>query len=109
MKQSRFSDIEYQSEKKTTREEKFLSEIDRVLPWKLLLKPIQKHYPKAGNGRRSIGSEIMLRIYFMQQWYQLSNPAMEDSLYNIEAIRRIDEKNISINRAISIHSGADSQ
>jgi len=88
MKQSSFSDLEYQAKKKTTRKEKFLSEMDRILPWKLLLKPIRKHYPKAGNGRPPIAPEIMLRIYFMQQWYQLSDPAMEDSLYDIESMRR---------------------
>ncbi len=88
MKQSSFSDLEYQSKKKTTRKEKFLSEMDTILPWKLLLKPIRKHYPKAGNGRPPMALETMLRIYFMQQWYQLSDPAMEDSLYDIEAMRR---------------------
>jgi len=88
MKQSSFSDLEYQSKKKTTRMEKFLSEMDAILPWKLLLKPIRKHYPKAGSGRPPMALETMLRIYFMQQWYQLSNPAMEDSLYDIEAMPR---------------------
>lgn len=88
MKQSSFSDLEYQNKKKTTRKEKFLSEMDRILPWKLLLKAIRKHYPKAGNGRPPFDPEIMLRVYFMQQWYQLSDPAMEDSLYDIESMRR---------------------
>ncbi len=88
MKQSSFSDLEYQHKKKMTRKERFLGEMDEVLPWKLLLKPIRQHYPKAGNGRRPISPEVMLRIYFMQQWYQLSDPAMEDSLYDIEAMRR---------------------
>ena len=88
MKQSSFSDLEYQSKKKTTRKEKFLSEMDAILPWKLLLQPIRKHYPKPGSGRPPMALETMLRIYFMQQWYQLSDPAMEDSLYDIEAMRR---------------------
>jgi IS5 family transposase len=88
MKQSSFSELEYQSKKKTTRKEKFLSEMDEILPWKQLLSPIRKYYPKAGNGRRPYDLEIMLRIYFMQQWYQLSDPAMEDSLYDIESMRR---------------------
>lgn len=88
MKQSSFSDLEYQNKKKTTRKERFLKEMDEIIPWKLLLKPIKKHYPKAGNGRQPFEAEIMLRIYFMQQWYQLSDPAMEDSLYDIEAMRR---------------------
>jgi len=88
MNQSSFSDLEYQSKKKTTCKEKFLSEMDAILPWKLLLKPLRKPYPKVGNGRPPMALETMLRIYFMQQWYQLSDPAMEDSLYDIEAMRR---------------------
>lgn len=88
MKQSSFSDLEYQTKKKTTRKEKFLTEMDNILPWKRLLKPIRNHYPKAGNGRPPFDPEIMLRIYFMQQWYQLSDPAMEDSLYDIGSMRR---------------------
>lgn len=88
MKQSSFSDLEYQTKKKTTRKERFLSEMDSILPWKLLLNPIRKDYPRAGNGRPPTSPETMLRIYFMQQWYQLSDPAMEDSLYDIEAMRR---------------------
>ena len=59
-----------------------------LLPWKQLLKPILRKYPKLGNGRRPISAQIMLRIYFMQQWYSLSDPAMEDSLYDIESMRR---------------------
>lgn len=88
MKQSSFSELEYETKKKVTRKERFLSEMDSILPWKQLLKPIRRHYPKAGQGRHPIGLEVMLRIYFMQQWYGLSDPAMEDSLYDIEAMRR---------------------
>jgi IS5 family transposase len=62
--------------------------MDAVLPWDLLLAPILEHYPKPGNGRRPIGALVMLRIYFMQQWYGLSDPAMEDSLYDVESMRR---------------------
>lgn len=88
MKQSSFSELEYASKKKVTRKERFLTEMDNILPWKQLLKPLRRHYPKAGQGRHPIGLEVMLRIYFMQQWYGLSDPAMEDSLYDIEAMRR---------------------
>jgi len=88
MKQSSFSDLAYTHKKKTTRKEQFLGEMDTILPWKRLLKPILKNYPEPGNGRRPISAEIMLRIYFMQQWYGLSDPAMEDSLYDIESMRR---------------------
>ena len=61
--------------------------MDEILPWALLLKPIKRHYPKAGKGRRPVGLEVMLRIYFMQQWYGLSDPAMEDSLYDVVSMR----------------------
>lgn len=61
---------------------------DQILPWQALLKPIRRHYPKSGNGRQPIGLEIMLRIYFMQQWYGLSDPSMEGSLYDVESMRR---------------------
>jgi IS5 family transposase len=88
MKQASFSDLAYETKKKITRKERFLGEMDRLLPWKRLMKPILKKYPKAGNGRPPIAAETMLRIYFMQQWYGLSHPGMEDSLYDIESMRR---------------------
>jgi len=88
MKQSGFSDLEYDLKKKKTRKELFLEEMDQILPWKELLSVIKRHYPKGQNGRPPIGLEPMLRIYFMQQWYALSDPAMEDSLYDITSMRR---------------------
>ena len=83
-----FSDAAYISKKKTTRKERFLNEMDAVLPWDALLQPILRHYPKPGPGRRPIPASVMLRIYFMQQWYHLSDPAMEDSLYDVASMRR---------------------
>ena len=62
--------------------------MDQLLPWPHLLKPILKRYPKPGQGRRPIPAAVLLRIYFLQQWYGLSDPAMEDSLYDSEAMRR---------------------
>ena len=59
-----------------------------LLPWKYLLKPVIRKYPKPGNGRRPIPPEVMLCIYFMRQWYGLIDPAMEDSLYDVEPMRR---------------------
>jgi len=88
MKQSSFSDLAFENKKKITRKERFLGEMDAILPWKQLLKPIVRKYTKPGNGRRPISAEVMLRIYFMQQWYGLSDPGMEDSLYDIESMRR---------------------
>jgi transposase, IS5 family len=83
-----FASLAYENKKKQTRREKFLEEMDKVIPWEELLKLIKGHYPKAGNGRQPIPIERMLRIYFMQQWYGLSDPAMEDALYDIESMRR---------------------
>jgi IS5 family transposase len=82
-----FSDLEYAVKKKTTRKEKFLAEMDEILPWKELLGVIRRHYPRRGHGRPPIELESMLRIYFMQQWYGLSDPSMEDSLYDITSMR----------------------
>ena len=83
-----FASLAYDSKKKKTRREKFLQEMDKVIPWKDLIQVIEKCYPKAGNGRQPMPLEMMLRIYFMQQWYALSDPAMEGAIYDIESMRR---------------------
>ena len=83
-----FASLAYENKKKKTRREKFLEEMDTVIPWEELIQDIKKYYPKAGNGRQPIPLARMLRIYFMQQWYGLSDPAMEDALYDIESLRR---------------------
>src|SRR3989304_7620481 len=83
-----FASLAYENKKKKTRREEFLAEMDKVIPWEELIQIIKKYYPKAGNGRQPMPLERMLRIYFMQQWYGLSDPAMEDALYNIESMRR---------------------
>jgi transposase, IS5 family len=73
---------------KVTKREQFLSEMDKVIPWARLVKVIAPHYPQVGNGRRPMGLEKMLRIYFLQQWYNLSDPAAEEALYDSETMRR---------------------
>ena len=83
-----FASLAYDSKQKKTRREKFLEEMDQVIPWAELLGVIKKYYPKAGNGRQPMPLERMLRIYFMQQWYGLSDPGMEDALYDSESMRR---------------------
>ena len=88
MKQPSFADLAYENKKKVTRKERFLGEMDSVLPWSVMLKPIKTKYPKGSRGRPPVPVESLLRIYFMQQWYGLSDPAMEDSLYDIESMRR---------------------
>jgi IS5 family transposase len=88
MKRTTFAGLAYESKKKKTRREKFLEEMDQVIPWKELIGIISPYYPRIGNGRHPMPLSMMLRIYFMQQWYGLSDPAMEDSLYDIESMRR---------------------
>ncbi|MFQ5544308.1 MAG: IS5 family transposase [Nitrospiria bacterium] len=88
MGQMNFSDLDWAAKKKTSRREKFLSEMNLVVPWQRLIALIAPHYPKAGAGRQPKPLEWMIRIYCLQQWYSLSDPGMEDALYDIESMRR---------------------
>jgi transposase, IS5 family len=72
---------------RTTRRAVFLAEMERVVPWPALCGLIEPVYPKAGNDRPPVGMERMLRIYFLQQWFSLSDPAMEEALYDSLAMR----------------------
>ena len=72
---------------KTTRRAVFLGEMERVVPWAALCGVIEPFYPKPGNGRPPVGVERMLRIYFLQQWFNLSDPAVEEALYDSLAMR----------------------
>jgi len=88
MKQTTFASLSWQSKGKVTRRERFLAEMNAVIPWSRLLTLIEPHYPKAGNGTQPLPMERMLRIYFMQNWFNLSDPAAEDALYDSESMRR---------------------
>src|SRR5664279_911448 len=70
-----------------SKREQFLDQMNEVVPWARLQSPVEPHYPKAGNGRRPVGLEIMLRAYFVQQWFNLSDPGMEDALYDSASLR----------------------
>lgn len=87
MNQISFSDAEYAGKRKKTRREVFLEEMELVVPWKVLLKIISPHYPVAGRGRRPYPLESMLRVHLMQNWFALSDPAMEEALYEIASLR----------------------
>jgi IS5 family transposase len=91
-----FASLAYENKKKKTRREKFLEEMNQVIPWEELLQVIKKYYPRDGNGRQPMPLERMLRLYFMQQWYGLSDPAMEDALYDIESMRRFADIDIEV-------------
>lgn len=89
MKQTTFASLAFDRKKKQTRREKFLAEMERAVPWPELLAVIEPHYPKAGRrGRQPYPLATMLRLYFLQHWYALSDPGLEDALYEIESMRR---------------------
>ena len=86
--QRTFASMAWNAKGKVTRREQFLAEMDAVMPWARLLRLIEPHYPKAGNGRQPLGLEKMLRIYCLQQWFNLSDPQAEDAIYDSESMRR---------------------
>ncbi len=87
-KQRTFAGLAWSKKGKVTRRERFLGEMNAVIPWKRLVALIEPHYPKAGRGRHPHDLEKMLRIYFMQQWFDLSDPGAEDAIYDSESMRR---------------------
>ena len=88
MSQLSFSEAEFAGKRKQTRREKFLSQMERAVPWKVFAELMEPHYPKPGNGRRPYPLETMLRIHFMQLWFSLSDPAMEEALYDSFSMRQ---------------------
>ena len=88
MEQPTFGELEYENKRRKTRREKFLERMDRLIPWGRLEGLIRPHYPKAGRGRRPYELSSMLRIHCVQLFYNLSDPGMEDLLYEAESVRR---------------------
>ena len=86
---------------KTTRRAAFLAEMDQVVPWRDLCVLIEPVYPKPGNGRPPIGLERMLRLYFLQQWFNLSDPGVEEALYESLSMRRFAD--IDLGRKLFEH------
>jgi transposase, IS5 family len=86
--QTTFAHGEFAAKKKVTRREKFLARMEEVIPWAKLLAVIEPHYPKGKRGRPPIGLERMLRVYFLQPWYGLADEALEDALYDSQALQR---------------------
>ena len=86
--QSTFAELEYAAKKRKTRRERFLERMERLVPWEELEEAIRPHYPKAGRGRRPYALSSMLRVHCVQLFYNLSDPAMEDMLYEVESVRR---------------------
>ena len=86
-RQASFSQAEYAGKKKQTRRDKFLAEMEQVVPRARLVARLQPFYPKGERGRPPVGLERMLRLYFLQQWYGLADEALEDALYDSQALR----------------------
>ena len=95
MSQMSFSDFEYAGKRKQTRRERFLAEMEQVVPWSGLVALIEPHYPKAGGGRKPYPLETMLRIHLLQNWFSLSDPAMEEALYEITSMRQFARLTLS--------------
>ena len=87
MKQLTLAAVGFEGYAKTTRRAAFVAEIERVVPWSVLCALIEPFYPKPGNGRPPVGVERMLRLYFLPQWFNLSDPAVEEALYDSAAMR----------------------
>ena len=89
MHQQTFAEIPFEQYRKSTRRERFLEEMNRVVPWAELVAVIEPVYPKAdGPGRPPVGIERMLRLHCLQQWFNLSDPAVEEALYDSRAMRQ---------------------
>lgn len=87
-KQGTFAAAGFERHRKSTRREEFLAQMDQVVPWEKLTALIEPVYPAGeGPGRPPIGLERMLRIHFLQHWFNLSDPAMEETLYDSHAMR----------------------
>ena len=87
MQQVSFEDATYLNRTRKTRKQKFLEEMDKAMPWQIVLAIVEPHYPKGERGRRPFPLETMLRIHFMQQWFGLSDPGMEDELCDNVSLR----------------------
>ena len=87
-RQGSFAEAEYGAKKKQTRRDKFLAEMEQVVPWPRLVARLAPLYPTGERGRPPIPLERMLRVYLVQQWYGLSDEGLEDALYDSQALRR---------------------
>src|SRR6516164_1471289 len=88
MKQLTLATAGFERYAKTTRRAGFLAEMERVVPWRELCRLVEGVYPKPGNGRPPVGLERMLRIYFVQHWFNLADEACEEALLDSTALRR---------------------
>ena len=95
MDQISFSEAEYTVKKRQTRREKFLEQMDGLIPWKRWEKKLARHDAQPGHGRRPYSLSVMLRVHCIQLFYNLSDPAMADALYESESMRRFAGRRLS--------------
>ena len=95
-RQISFAQNEFAGKKRTTRREKFLADMEIVVPWSRLVALIEPHYPKGVRGRPPMGIERMLRIYFLQQWYGLADELLEETIYDSQAMRGFTGVDLSV-------------
>ena len=88
MTQRTFAELEYAAKRRKTRRERFLERMDGLIPWARLEARIAAHYPKGGVGRQPYPLEAMVRVHCLQLFYNLSDPGLEDALYEVESMRR---------------------
>src|SRR6202163_4164395 len=88
IQQTLASQASFEKHGRKSKRELFLDQMNQVVPWSELQALVEPHYPKAGNGRQPVGLAIMLRTYFLQQWFNLSDPGMEEAFYESPALRR---------------------
>src|SRR5271167_5195855 len=90
------SQVSFEKHGRKSKRELFLDQMEQVVPWSELLALVAPHYPKAGNGRQPVGLSIMLRTYFLQQWFNLSDPGMEEAFYESPVLRRFARVDLGV-------------
>ena len=102
MNQTTFSDIEYGNRKCITKREEFLDIMDEIIPWEEWVEFIRPYYPSGKRGRTVKGIEIMLRMYLIQNWFNLSDEGVEDAIYDSYAFRKFMKINFMTEQGISL-------
>lgn len=98
--QINFADIEYGNRRKKTKREEFLNKMEQVIPWEKWIEAIEPHYPKGKRGRRPQEIETMLRMYLLQNWFNLSDEGAEDAIYDSYAMKRFTGINFGLNEQV---------
>ena len=87
-RQGSFADLEASGQRRRTRRERFLEQMEAIVPWREWVAPVESHYPDGRRGRRPVGCERMLRMYLLQVWFHLSDEACEDAVLDSRAMQR---------------------